>query len=210
VRPNPTTAVQRINSRRKAAQQANPPAPLRTSTLVQRSGRIAQQTTTSNTKQVALDLLAGCWRGIAQCCACHLAHHTFLTSHQLLARVTRACYTGSVTPKVACQLASNCQQHMPVVHRTAGHFCRPCLVDAAACTFPNRSVIDSLALHHHHHHHVTQSSHSINAIGPAPLWTCAAWCSNHAHVTDSTIILLVVCTSHGYAESLSLNASQVH
>jgi hypothetical protein len=24
--------------------------------------------------------------------------------------------------------------------------------------------------HHHHHHHVTQSSHSINAIGPAPLW----------------------------------------
>jgi hypothetical protein len=21
---------------------------------------------------------------------------------------------------------------------------------------------------HHHHHHVTQSSHSINAIGPAP------------------------------------------
>jgi hypothetical protein len=23
---------------------------------------------------------------------------------------------------------------------------------------------------HHHHHHVTQSSHSINAIGPAPLW----------------------------------------
>jgi hypothetical protein len=21
--------------------------------------------------------------------------------------------------------------------------------------------------HHHHHHHVTQSSHSINAIGPA-------------------------------------------
>jgi hypothetical protein len=27
------------------------------------------------------------------------------------------------------------------------------------------------ALHHHHrhhHHHVTQSSHSINAIGPAP------------------------------------------
>jgi hypothetical protein len=25
--------------------------------------------------------------------------------------------------------------------------------------------------HHHHHHHVTQSSHSINAIGPAPLWS---------------------------------------
>jgi hypothetical protein len=24
---------------------------------------------------------------------------------------------------------------------------------------------------HHHHHHVTQSSHSINAIGPAPLWS---------------------------------------
>jgi hypothetical protein len=23
----------------------------------------------------------------------------------------------------------------------------------------------------HHHHHVTQSSHSINAIGPAPLWS---------------------------------------
>jgi hypothetical protein len=22
----------------------------------------------------------------------------------------------------------------------------------------------------HHHHHVTQSSHNINAIGPAPLW----------------------------------------
>jgi hypothetical protein len=22
-----------------------------------------------------------------------------------------------------------------------------------------------------HHHHVTQSSHSINAIGPAPLWS---------------------------------------
>jgi hypothetical protein len=25
--------------------------------------------------------------------------------------------------------------------------------------------------HVHHHHHVTQSSHSINAIGPAPLWS---------------------------------------
>jgi hypothetical protein len=25
--------------------------------------------------------------------------------------------------------------------------------------------------HHHHHHHVTQSSHSINTIGPAPLWS---------------------------------------
>jgi hypothetical protein len=24
---------------------------------------------------------------------------------------------------------------------------------------------------HHHHHHVTQSSHSINAIDPAPLWS---------------------------------------
>jgi hypothetical protein len=24
---------------------------------------------------------------------------------------------------------------------------------------------------HHHHHHVTQSSHSINVIGPAPLWS---------------------------------------
>jgi hypothetical protein len=23
----------------------------------------------------------------------------------------------------------------------------------------------------HHHHHVTQSSDSINAIGPAPLWS---------------------------------------
>jgi hypothetical protein len=28
----------------------------------------------------------------------------------------------------------------------------------------------AVAHHHHHHHHVTQSSHSINAIGPAPLW----------------------------------------
>jgi hypothetical protein len=26
-----------------------------------------------------------------------------------------------------------------------------------------------LVHHHHHHHHVTQSSHSINAIGPAPV-----------------------------------------
>jgi hypothetical protein len=25
--------------------------------------------------------------------------------------------------------------------------------------------------HHHYHHHITQSSHSINAIGPAPLLT---------------------------------------
>jgi hypothetical protein len=25
--------------------------------------------------------------------------------------------------------------------------------------------------YYHHHHHVTQSSHSINAIGPAPLWS---------------------------------------
>jgi hypothetical protein len=38
--------------------------------------------------------------------------------------------------------------------------------------------------HHHHHHHVTQSSHSINAIGPAPLWSgrkrehwLCLWCS---------------------------------
>jgi hypothetical protein len=30
---------------------------------------------------------------------------------------------------------------------------------------------ESVMLPHHHHHHVTQSSHSINAIGPAPLWS---------------------------------------
>jgi hypothetical protein len=29
----------------------------------------------------------------------------------------------------------------------------------------------SLVYSTHHHHHVTQSSHSINAIGPAPLWS---------------------------------------
>jgi hypothetical protein len=29
----------------------------------------------------------------------------------------------------------------------------------------------TVAKFHHHHHHVTQSSHSINAIGPAPLWS---------------------------------------
>jgi hypothetical protein len=28
-----------------------------------------------------------------------------------------------------------------------------------------------IVVYHHHHHHVTQSSHSINAIGPAPLWS---------------------------------------
>jgi hypothetical protein len=29
---------------------------------------------------------------------------------------------------------------------------------------------------HHHHHHVTQSSHSINAIGPAPTRTYSEMC----------------------------------
>jgi hypothetical protein len=28
-----------------------------------------------------------------------------------------------------------------------------------------------MAVNLYHHHHVTQSSHSINAIGPAPLWS---------------------------------------
>jgi hypothetical protein len=32
----------------------------------------------------------------------------------------------------------------------------------------NRMELRALS---HHHHHVTQSSHSINAIGPAPLWS---------------------------------------
>jgi hypothetical protein len=32
---------------------------------------------------------------------------------------------------------------------------------------PVRDQSDSRESHHHHHHHVTQSSHSINAIGPA-------------------------------------------
>jgi hypothetical protein len=36
---------------------------------------------------------------------------------------------------------------------------------------------------HHHHHHVTQSSHSINAIGPAPLWSGRKRCCTFGLVT---------------------------
>jgi hypothetical protein len=39
-----------------------------------------------------------------------------------------------------------------------------------------------------HHHHVTQSSHSINAIGPAPLWSGRKreHCSN---ITEANAVL---------------------
>jgi hypothetical protein len=36
---------------------------------------------------------------------------------------------------------------------------------------------------HHHHHHVTQSSHSINAIGPAPLAASMVWDAMPASAT---------------------------
>jgi hypothetical protein len=34
-----------------------------------------------------------------------------------------------------------------------------------------RGLLEGLMHLQDHHHHVTQSSHSINAIGPAPLWS---------------------------------------
>jgi hypothetical protein len=37
----------------------------------------------------------------------------------------------------------------------------------------------------HHHHHVTQSSHSINAIGPAPLCTASS-VSMQSHLLTQT------------------------
>jgi hypothetical protein len=40
----------------------------------------------------------------------------------------------------------------------------------ASCLLPPLHRMQA-APAHHHHHHVTQSSHSINAIGPAPLWS---------------------------------------
>jgi hypothetical protein len=41
--------------------------------------------------------------------------------------------------------------------------CRAQRLQPPTCRRSNRSPA--------HHHHVTQSSHSINAIGPAPLWS---------------------------------------
>jgi hypothetical protein len=44
----------------------------------------------------------------------------------------------------------------------------------------------------HHHHHVTQSSHSINAIGPAPLWSgrkrehCSIMFATITHIPTDT------------------------
>jgi hypothetical protein len=46
--------------------------------------------------------------------------------------------------------------------------------------------------HHHHHHHVTQSSHSINAISPAPLWH---FMSHNCRQTLSTVPIYVAITS---------------
>jgi hypothetical protein len=48
---------------------------------------------------------------------------------------------------------------------------------------------------HHHHHHVTQSSHSINTIGPVPLWSGR----NSTGVCDACWIQTVCDTTTGLA-----------
>jgi hypothetical protein len=44
-----------------------------------------------------------------------------------------------------------------------------------------------------HHHHVTQSSHSINAIGPAPLWSGRK--REHCSITVVYVVMFLLCNA---------------
>jgi hypothetical protein len=72
---------------------------------------------------------------------------------QLLVVGARQHLSGAAPPEVAGNTSVSCHE-----------------ADAVAL---NRYLLDinNNNNNHHHHHRVTQSSHSINAIGPAPLLT---------------------------------------
>jgi hypothetical protein len=65
--------------------------------------------------------------------------------------------------------------------------CRSSSSSSSSSAVPGQSGATSSALpeSHDHHHHVTQSCHSINAIGPAPLWSGRK--REHCSITFATI-----------------------
>jgi hypothetical protein len=68
-------------------------------------------------------------------------------------------------------------------------------ISADSCFDTRRSITEQSAeaAAHHHHHHVTQSSHSINAIGPAPLWSGRK--REHCSISSSTSLCTCWLTS---------------
>jgi hypothetical protein len=71
-------------------------------------------------------------------------------------------------------------------------------VQKGAALHAHASCCASACNRHFHHHHVTQSSHSINAIGPVPLWSgrkrehCSIMFATITHIPSLHKILLEI------------------